>query len=141
MKIMDIGKPAMIFHLGDLDPSGLDAARDIEEKLRRYALDADIDFERIAVTPAQVARWNLPTRPTKMKDPRGKKFSETHAASVELDAIPAHELRSLVREHIEILVDQDQLDVLKVAEESEKETLAAFAKWERNREALDWLAQ
>jgi hypothetical protein len=31
------GKPAYIYHLGDLDPSGQDAARDIEEKLRRYA--------------------------------------------------------------------------------------------------------
>jgi hypothetical protein len=130
-------KPATIFHLGDLDPSGLDAARDIEEKLRRYAPGAEIDFERIAVTPKQVEHWNLPTRPTKTKDTRAKKFSETHAASVELDAIPAHELRALVREHIEILVDQDQLAVLKVAEESEKETLAAFAKRERNRSILE----
>ena len=125
------GKPAFIFHLGDLDPSGLDAARDIEAKLRRYAPNAEIDFERIAVTPEQVERWNLPTRPTKVKDTRAKKFSEKHAASVELDAIPAHELRAIVREHIEILVDPAQLEVLKVAEESEKETLAAFAKRER----------
>jgi hypothetical protein len=126
------GKPATIFHVGDLDPSGLDAARDIEEKLRRYAPDADIDFERIAVTPQQVERWNLPTRPTKTKDTRAAKFSENHAASVELDAIPARELRALIREHIEILVDPDQLRVLQVAEESEKQQLAVFAKEPRH---------
>ena len=43
-------KPAYIYHLGDLDPSGQDAARDIEAKLRRYAPEAEIHFERIAVT-------------------------------------------------------------------------------------------
>ena len=33
--IQDKGKPAYIYHFGDLDPSGVDAARDIETKLRR----------------------------------------------------------------------------------------------------------
>jgi hypothetical protein len=32
------GKPTYIYHFGDLDPSGVDAGRDIEAKLRRYAL-------------------------------------------------------------------------------------------------------
>lgn len=35
-------KPAFIYHFGDLDPSGVDAARDIEAKLRRYAPEAEI---------------------------------------------------------------------------------------------------
>jgi hypothetical protein len=66
-------KPAYIYHFGDLDPSGVDAARDIEAKLRRYAPNADIHFERPAVTREQVEQWNLPTRPTKMTDTRAKK--------------------------------------------------------------------
>ena len=87
--IQDKGKPAYIFHFGDLDPSGVDAARDIEQKLKRYAPSADIHFERPAVTREQVEQWNLPSRPTKATDTRAKKFAGT---SVELDAIPAAKL-------------------------------------------------
>jgi hypothetical protein len=119
------GKPAFIYHFGDLDPSGVDAARDIEHKLRRYAPDAEIHFERPAVTREQVEQWNLPTRPTKQTDTRAKKFGS--ATSVELDAIPARQLRALVRECIERHVDQEQLALLRVVEQSERELLNRWA--------------
>jgi hypothetical protein len=119
------GKPAYVYHLGDLDPSGLDAARDIEAKLRRYAPNAKIHFEHVAVTREQVERWKLPTRPTKSTDPRAKKFE---GSSVELDAIPARDLRALVRECIERHIDKKQLEVLKVAEASERDILTNWAK-------------
>jgi hypothetical protein len=48
--------------------------------------------------------------------------------SVELDAIPAAKLRGLVKACIERHVDQDQLKVLRAAEESERETLAKWAR-------------
>jgi hypothetical protein len=118
-------KPAYIFHFGDYDPSGQDAARDIEAKLRRYAPEAEIHFERVAVTPEQIEEWNLPTRPTKTKDTRAKKFGS--ATPVELDAIPARQLRQLVRDRIERHIDQRQLDILKAAEESERALLRMFA--------------
>ena len=117
-------KPAYIFHFGDLDPSGVDASRDIEAKLRRYAPGAEIHFERPAVTREQVERWNLPTRPTKPQDPRAKKFVGT---SVELDAIPAAKLRELVRECIERHIDMQQLALLRIAEESERQLLSKWA--------------
>jgi hypothetical protein len=118
-------KPAYIYHVGDLDPSGVDAARDIEAKLRRYAPEAEIHFERIAVTREQVEKWSLPSRPTKQTDTRAKKFK---GDSVELDAIPAHQLRELVRGAIERHVDQQQLQVIRAAEESERETLGKWAE-------------
>ena len=111
-------KPTYIYHFGDLDPSGVDAARDIEAKLRRYAPDAEIHFERPAVTREQVEQWNLPTRPTKMTDTRAKNFVGT---SVELDAIPAAKLRELVRGCIERHIDPHKLALTRVAEESERE--------------------
>jgi hypothetical protein len=119
------GKPAYIYHFGDLDPSGVDAARDIEAKLRRYAPGAEIHFERPAVTREQVELWNLPTRPTKQSDTRAKKFGS--ATSVELDAIPARQLREIVRGCIERHVDQHQLQILRTAEESERELLKKWA--------------
>ena len=118
-------KPAHIYHFGDLDPSGVDAARDIEAKLRRYAPDAEIHFERVAVTREQAEAWNLPTRPTKTTDTRAAKFK---GESVELDAIPAQKLRSLVKECIERHVDQQKLAILRAAEKSERETLASWAR-------------
>jgi hypothetical protein len=124
MTIKARGKPAYIYHFGDLDPSGVDAARDIEAKLRRYAPDAEIHFERPAVTRAQVEEWDLPTRPTKLTDTRAKKFNGT---SVELDAIPANKLRQLVRDCIERHVDQHQFRILKVTEDSERDLLKKWA--------------
>jgi hypothetical protein len=125
MAIAARDKPAHIYHFGDLDPSGVDAARDIEAKLRRYAPDAEIHFQRPAVTRAQVEEWNLPTRPTKQTDTRAKGFG--NATSVELDAIPADKLRHLVRGCIERHVDQHQLKILRAAEESERGLLKAWA--------------
>jgi hypothetical protein len=119
------GKPAYIYHFGDLDPSGQDAARDIEAKLRRHAPDAEIHFERVAVTRRQADDWNLPTRPTKQTDSRAKKFNGT---SVELDAIPAAQLRGLVRECVEKHIDQHQLEILRTAEKSERELLVQWGR-------------
>jgi hypothetical protein len=60
-----------------------------------------------------------------MSDTRAKKFgSET---SVELDAIPAAKLRELVKECIERHIDQHQLSVLRIAEESERELFTKLA--------------
>jgi hypothetical protein len=115
--IAGLDVPAFIYHLGDYDPSGQDAARAIEQTLREMAPEAEIYFERLAVTPAQIARWRLPTRPTKVTDSRAKGFG---ALSVELDAIPPAHLRALVQVAIERHLPPDQLEVLRVAEKSEQ---------------------
>jgi hypothetical protein len=116
---------AFIYHFGDHDPSGVNAAHKTEETLRELAPDSEIYFERVAVTPEQIRDWNLPTRPTKTSDPRAKNFGS--ADSVELDAIEPELLRTLVRGCIELHLDQERLEVLKAAEESERETLLQFA--------------
>lgn len=122
--IQRIGKPTFIYHLGDYDPSGQDAARHIEEKLREFAPDSEIHFQRLAVTPKQIHEWNLPTRPTKKTDSRAKSFGDE---SVELDAIPPGTLRRLVSCAIEDHMPPDELERLRAAEESEREWLSAWA--------------
>jgi hypothetical protein len=109
--------PAYIYHLGDFDPSGQDAARSIEKTLREMAPEAEIHFERLAVTPQQIRSWRLPTRPTKTTDTRAKGFGDI---SVELDAIPPNRLRALVKKAIERHLPPAQYAVLKVAEASEQ---------------------
>jgi hypothetical protein len=121
----DNNKKAHIYHFGDYDPSGQDAARDIEAKLREMAPNAEINFERVAVTPEQIRRWGLPTRPNKSSDSRTASFAG--AASVELDAIPPDRLRHLVEAVINRHVDDDELETLRVAEKSEREQMQVFA--------------
>jgi hypothetical protein len=115
--------PTYIYHLGDFDPSGVNAGEKIEETLRELAPDTDIMFERIAVTPTQIQDWRLPKRPTKQSDSRAKTFG---AESVELDAIEPGRLRQLVRDAIERHLPPDQFEVLKAAEESERLLLAGL---------------
>ena len=112
--------PAYIYHLGDFDPSGVNAGEKIEETLRELAPDAEIIFERLAVTEEQIADWDLPTRPTKTSDTRAKGFG---SVSVELDAIEPDMLRDLVQDAIERHLPAEQFEVLKAAEQSEREIM------------------
>ena len=115
--ISELTVPTFIYHLGDFDPSGVNAGEKIEATLREMAPDADITFRRLAVTPEQIVEWNLPTRPTKKSDTRSKNFGEI---SVELDAIEPNRLRRLVQQAIEQHLPKRQFKVLKAAEESER---------------------
>jgi len=123
--INDLDRPVFIYHLGDYDPSGVNAGEKIEETLRELAPDADITFERIGVTKWQIEALKLPTRPTKTSDTRSKGFGDI---SVELDAIPPDELRSLVRSVIEDHLPPRQFSVLKAAEDSERDIIAKMVR-------------
>lgn len=119
--IRDQNRPCYIYHLGDFDPSGVNAGEKIEQTLRDLAPDAEIHFQRLAVTTEQVATWNLPSRPTKTSDTRAAKFG--YAESVELDAIPPATLRAIVQEAIERHIDAAAIKRLEVAENSERDIL------------------
>jgi hypothetical protein len=124
--INGLNVPAYIYHLGDFDPSGVNAGEKIEETLRELAPDANIVFERVAVTEQQIADWDLPTRPTKASDTRAKRFGSN--LSVELDAIEPNQLRALVQETIEQHLPAEQFNVLKAAEESEREIISRLVR-------------
>lgn len=118
-------RPCYIYHLGDLDPSGVNAAEKIEETLRELAPDAEIHFERIGVTDYQVEAYNLPSRPTKKSDSRAKSFGR--AESVELDAIAPDVLRDMVETTILSHVNPHELEIIRVAEHSEREFMRSIA--------------
>ena len=123
--IRQIEKPCFIYHLGDYDPSGVSAALNIERRLRQYAPDAEIHFNRIAVTPEQITQWELPSKPTKATDTRAKGFD---GESVELDAIPAWRLKDLVLNSICMHIDPVALESTRKIEAAEKKTLINFRK-------------
>jgi hypothetical protein len=76
------------------------------------------------VTENQVHELDLATRPTKRSDSRAKNF---RGASVEVDAIEPATLRQMVTDAIEGHIDRHELNILKVAEASEKSILRNLA--------------
>jgi hypothetical protein len=121
--IAELGKPVYLYYLGDWDPSGVDITRSVERGVREFAPNAQIVFERIAVTQRQIDELALPTRPTKKTDSRSKNFS---GESVEVDAIPPQVLRGLVKECIEKHIDRRVLARTRKIEAAERETLASI---------------
>ena len=120
--IATVGKPVYLYYFGDWDPSGKIIPKVIERELRQHAPNAEIHFERIAITPEQIQNMGLPTKPPK---------SSTHSkgfkgGTVEIEAMPVPMLLDLIRDCIEQHIDQRQRDVLKVAEESERDILAGM---------------
>jgi len=120
-------RPYYVYYLGDFDRAGQDAARTLEEKLERFADEYDIEviFETLAVSKWQIEDWDLPVRPHKRKTAADRKWP--HDFACELDAIDPDTLRELVEDAINDHLPHDQLNVLKVAEASERELLQAWA--------------
>lgn len=118
------GKPVFVYQLGDHDPSGLDAWRDFRRKVSAFLAEADhwhrFTFERIAVTPDQIAEYGLLTRPTKKTDSRAKSFE---GESVEVDAIPPRILRQLLEQTIVRHIDPEAYRLHQIAEDSERDIL------------------
>jgi hypothetical protein len=122
--ITAVGKPTFLYYFGDRDPCGVDIPRKVEQGIREFAPDAEVHFQRVAVTDDQVKEMDLPTRPTKGSDSRARNFD---GDSVEVDAIPPNTLRRMVRACIEQHIDPAALDVLRTAEASEREFLSNLA--------------
>ncbi|MHB8628762.1 MAG: hypothetical protein ACYDBJ_18000 [Aggregatilineales bacterium] len=116
-----IQKPIYIYHFGDYDASGKDAARSIRDGLHRFG--ATFHFEEIAVTADQIDTMQLQTRPAKKTDPRAGNWGNV---AVEVDAIEPATLRTMVDECIQQHVDQYQYAALLSVEKSERATLASL---------------
>jgi hypothetical protein len=95
----------------------------IERELRKYSDNAEIHFTRLGITPEQIDEWQLPTRPTKTTDSRAKKFI---GGSVEIDVIPAAQLKVMVNNVIVELVDPSAYSTVIAAEESERQFFDYF---------------
>jgi len=123
-QIAEDGRPAHLYVFTDFDPGGLRIFDRIRRELEGFAPDAELQVERIAVTPEQIAEHGLPTRPGKTKDPQAQRFAQEYGEGcVELDAMPPATLRALVKDAIERHMDPDRLRVMRLAEEQEREVL------------------
>lgn len=118
-------REVVILYIGDYDPAGVLIDVALERELRLH-LDESVllRFERIAITAEQIDVYRLPTKPRKRGDRRSPEIKET----VEAEAMPAHVMRQLLRDHIESMLPNDALAVAKVAERSERMVIESLAE-------------
>ncbi len=100
--------------------------RHIEKKLRQYAPGADVHFERVGVTPEQIKRLGLLTRPPKKSDSRSSTWRK--GGNVEVDAMPPRELRRLATDCIERHIDPHVLEQTKLQEDAARNGLKEIAR-------------
>ena len=111
-------KPAIFLHVGDYDPSGVCIFDSLAADVIAFS-DGLASFERVALTPEQIAEYNLPTAPAKPTDKRGNSVKETCQA----EALPPDVLAGIVNQAIINKYDKAQFEADKRAEVEEREAL------------------
>lgn len=127
----EVGKPVVILHFGDHDPSGIDMTRDIEDRLWTFGADR-VDVRRLALNMDQVEEYNPPPNPAKTTDSRSTGYIDRYGRqSWELDALHPSVFRELVTDAWEGLVDRDQWREDAERRKSERVTMGALAdRWD-----------
>lgn len=125
-RICAIGKPTVILHLGDYDPSGESIFDSVAEDVAAF-VEADrpwgtitVEFERVALTREQVAEYSLPTAPPKASDTRSKGWS---GGTCQLEALPPNIIAEILRAAIERRFDSEMLHLDQRLEELEREEI------------------
>lgn len=122
-----VGKPRVILGLNDFDPSGQLMMQDVLKRAKHYAPKASLTFLQVALTEEQVARFALPTRPTKREgNTHARQFGSE--VSVELDALEPADLRAMLHGAIRMHVNPAALTVMEAAEQSERSSLLELAR-------------
>lgn len=118
-RIVMIEKPAIILHLGDCDPSGEGIFDCVAQDVTAF-VEADrphglvtVDFQRIALTRAQVAEYDLPTAPPKATDTRSKSWK---GGTCQLEALPPNVIADILRAAL-----WDHIDPVRFREDCEAE--------------------
>jgi len=107
------GKEIVVIYFGDHDPSGLDMDRDLGVRLNMFGRvdDYEITIDRLALTSAQIKKYNPPPNPVKFTDSRADGYTVLHGhESWELDALDPAVLANLCRSAILQHRDEDLWD-------------------------------
>ena len=122
------GRFPHIIYLGDLDPSGLDMTRDVDDRLQLFSMESPIEVIRIALNHDQVTQYNPPPNPAKLTDSRAAKYvAQWGFQSWELDALNPQTLNQLISGQIEDLLDRTMYDEQIEHENELREKINEFA--------------
>jgi hypothetical protein len=123
------GKPTVILHLGDLDPSGVSIYESMREDVLAFvAEDApqadpkDVAiFERVALQPRHIGRYRLTTYPPKRSDLRSGRWE---GGTCQLEALPPDVLAELLDRAILRHLDGAVLEEDRAAEVTARRNIA-----------------
>jgi hypothetical protein len=125
-RICATGKPAVVLHLGDHDPSGESLFDVIAEDVGAFvAADrpnslVTVQFQRIGLTAGQVRSYGLPTAPAKATDSRSKRWT---GGTCQLEALAPDQIAGLVEDAIRAIIDADLMQADLEAEKRERREL------------------
>jgi hypothetical protein len=121
-------KPVTVLHIGDFDPSGEALWMNLEEDVGAFcrAMGADMNVERLAVTPLQQREFNLPTAPAKPRDVKNRaSIWDADAETVQAEALPPDLLQGILRTTLEARLDLDALEATREREAEMRESLTS----------------
>jgi hypothetical protein len=100
-------RPTEVLHIGDHDSSGVSMFAAYLEDVEAFTRDlgGEATFTRLAVTPEQIAAYDLPTAPPKEGDRRA--FS---GATCQAEALAPGVLAAILRDAIEARIDRRALN-------------------------------
>ncbi len=137
---------AVVLYFGDLDPSGVDITRHVENAIRFFGVN--LIFHRVALYPYQVKQYNLPLWPERMetiekimRDPRAKWYFQKYGKiACELDSFVSkapNEFMELIKESVQKFIDSKRLVEKEQKEQEIKEKIRQAI--EKRREKLEEL--
>lgn len=135
------GRQALIIHLGDHDPSGIDMTRDVTDRLRLFCRAHGAPaprIHRIALNMDQIEQYSPPPNPTKLTDSRATGYIDIHGyESWELDALEPTVIDALIEQAIDSVRDADIWMEDTEREDLEREALTlAASRWDEVQEYL-----
>lgn len=119
-------QPAIIIHLGDHDPSGIDMTRDIQDRMGLFM--GGVDVKRIALNADQVEEFNPPPNPSKVTDPRAKAYIVEFGYNCwELDALEPKIITNLIEKTVLSYRDDSKWAEMVALEQEHREALEVVA--------------
>jgi hypothetical protein len=108
-QLIDHDRPTEVLHTGDHDPSGTHLFLAYAEDVSAFAAEmgGDVTFTRLAVTPEQIERLELPTAPAKDSDRRA-----FNGDTCQAEAIAPDDLADILRTAIESRIDMDAYEAV-----------------------------
>ena len=125
-RICEIGKRAVILHLGDYDPSGEAIFQSLADDVSAFVEadrpwnDLTVEFRRVCLTADQVKSFGLATAPAKVSDSRSKAW---RGETCQLEALAPDQIAALLRTAILAELDMDQVYATRDTEKIEREEL------------------
>lgn len=127
------GKKVHVLYIGDFDPSGLQMAFSLKERLSFFVANGVLarmpEFERLGVNDEDISDYDLPEAPGKESDSRAPWMMRNYGkvVQVEMDALWALEenvFHRKLKEAIERIMDMDAFVTTTERQQRQRKTLA-----------------